>query len=108
MKNVGTGFREGRVKGFKLCHDRICLISPPPKPLNHSYDPPPPHWQFIAIQFPKVPPLYSVGDDFSFLVLFKIVYPLPPKKEKPFDSSPRRLRLTDPLCTKSQGEGVFT
>ena len=57
MKNVGTGFRRGGSKD--LSYVTICLI--PPKPLNHSYDPP--HWQFIAVQFPKVPPLYSVGDD---------------------------------------------
>ena len=103
MKNVGTGFRGGGVKGFKLCHDRICLIPPPPKPLNYSYDPP--HWQFIAIQFPKVPPLYSVGDDWSLWSSLKSCIPFPLKRKKPFDSSPFDYDLLILYVKKVRGRG---
>ena len=80
----------------------------PPPQASESFLWPPLIGSLLPFNFLKCPLYILLVTTDPPLVLFKIVYPLLPKKEKPFDSSPRRLRLTDPLCTKSQGEGVFT
>ena len=58
LKSIGTSLG---LKDFSYVS--IEFNWSPYKALYYSYDPP--HWQLIAIQFPIVPPLYYVGDDWS-------------------------------------------
>ena len=49
------GWREGRKPGVLwLCHDKICLISPPPPPKALKYSSDPPHLQSVLYSPPFI------------------------------------------------------
>ena len=105
MKNIGTGFRGGGSKDLSYVTIKFTWFHSPPPPQASESFLWSPHWQFIAIQFPNVPPLYSVGDDWSLWSSLKSCIPFPLKRKNLSTPPPVDYELLILYVKKVRGRG---